>query len=79
MLIPGCWAVALSCDIGDCTCHPTTVRQFETPKYKEEVERLKTRIRELEKENDFYARLIEESNVNLLRSIKNGVKNIKKE
>jgi len=38
VLIPGCMAVAVSDDIDMCTCHPTTIRQFETPAYKEHVE-----------------------------------------
>lgn len=63
VLIPGCMAVAVSGDIDRCTCHPTTIRQFETPKYKEHVEELKKRIRELEKENDFYVNVLSENQI----------------
>ena len=64
VLIPGCMAVAVSDDIDRCTCHPTTIRQFETPAYKEHVEELKKRIRELEEENDFYAKVLSENLIN---------------
>lgn len=63
VLIPGCMAVAVSGDIERCTCHPTTIRQFENPKYKEHVEELKKRIRELEEENDFYANVLSENQI----------------
>lgn len=63
VLIPGCMAVAASGDIERCTCHPTTIRQFETSKYKEHVEELRKRIRELEKENDFYANVLSENQI----------------
>ena len=63
VLIPGCMAVAVSQDIEDCTCHPTTIRQFETQRYKEHVEELKKRIRELEEEIDFYAKVLSENEI----------------
>lgn len=63
VLIPGCMAVAVSQDIRDCTCHPTTVLQFETNRYKEHVKELERRIRELEEENDFYAKVLEENEI----------------
>lgn len=63
VLIPGCMAVAVSQDIRDCTCHPTTVLQFETNRYKEHVKELEKRIRELEEENDFYAKVLEENEI----------------
>lgn len=63
VLIPGCMAVAVSGDIERCTCHPTTIRQFETTKYKEHVEELKKRIRELEEENDYYASVLAENEI----------------
>ncbi len=63
VLIPGCMAVAVSGDIERCTCHPTTIRQFETPKYKEHVEELTKRIRGLEEENDFYANVLSENQI----------------
>ena len=63
VLIPGCMAVAVSQDIEDCTCHPTTIRQFETQRYKEHVEELKKRIRELDEENDFYAKVLAENEI----------------
>jgi len=63
VLIPGCMAVAVSQDIEDCTCHPMTIRQFETQRYKEHVEELKKRIRELEEENDFYAKVLADNEI----------------
>jgi hypothetical protein len=63
VLIPGCMAVAVSGDIDRCTCMPTTIRQFETPKYKKEVERLKGIIRRLEEENDYYADILERNQI----------------
>jgi hypothetical protein len=63
VLIPGCMAVAVSNDIDMCTCSPTTIRQFETQRYKEHVEELKKRIRELEEENDFYAKVLADNEI----------------
>lgn len=63
VLIPGCMAVAVSGDIERCTCHPTTIRQFEKTKYKEHVEELKKRIRELEEENDYYASVLADNEI----------------
>ena len=63
VLIPGCMAVAVSQDIRDCTCTPTTIRQFETQKYKEHVKELEKRIRELEEENDYYASVLAENEI----------------
>ena len=63
VLIPGCMAVAVSGDIDRCTCHPTTIRYFETRKYREEVERLKEIIRRLEEENDYYAEILEKNQI----------------
>ena len=63
VLIPGCMAVAVSNDIDMCTCSPTTIRQFETKRYKDHVEELKKRIRELEEENDFYAKVLSENEI----------------
>ena len=63
VLIPGCMAVAVSGDIERCTCHPTTIRQFEKQKYKDNVEELKKRTRELEEENDFYAKVLSENQI----------------
>jgi hypothetical protein len=65
VLIPGCWPVALSDDIELCACHPTTFASFEKERYRKEVERLKGIIRELEKENAFYADLLESSGVTI--------------
>ena len=65
VLIPGCMAVAVSDDIDRCTCHPTTIRQFETPAYKEHVEELKHVIRKLEKENEYYRKLLETNGVTI--------------
>lgn len=58
VLIPGCMAVAVSGDIEDCTCRPTTFHQFEKECYKKEVERLKDIIKKLEDENEFYRELL---------------------
>jgi hypothetical protein len=53
----------VSQDIDMCTCSPTTIRQFETPTYKKYVEMLIKRIRELEEENDFYAKVLSENKI----------------
>ena len=63
VLIPGCMAVAVTGDIDRCTCHPTRFVSFEKEKYQEEVERLKGIIKELEEENDFYAKVLEENEI----------------
>lgn len=63
VLIPGCMAVAVTNDIDMCTCAPTTIRQFEAPGFKKEIERLTKIIRDLEEENNFYADLLEKSGV----------------
>lgn len=63
VLIPGCMAVAVSQDITDCTCKPTTIMDFEKREYKEHVKELEKRIRELEEENDFYAKVLEENEI----------------
>ena len=65
VLIPGCMAVAVSQDITDCTCKPTTIMDFEKREYKEHVKELEKRIRELEKENEYYAQLLESNGVTL--------------
>lgn len=63
VLIPGCMAVAVSGDIEDCTCHPTTFASFERKKYQQEVERMKKIIKDLEEENDFYAKVLAENEI----------------
>ena len=63
VLIPGCMAVAVSQDIEDCTCHPTTFASFEKEKYQQEVKRLKKIIKDLEEENDFYAKVLAENEI----------------
>ena len=63
VLIPGCMAVAVTGDIDRCTCHPTRFASFEKEKYKEEVERLKKIIKDLEEENDFYAKVLAENEI----------------
>jgi len=65
VLIPGCMAVAVTNDIERCTCHATTFESFEREKYQKEVERLKGIIKELEKENEYYAQLLESNGVTL--------------
>lgn len=59
VLIPNCMAVAVSGDIEDCTCSPTTFAGFEREAFNEEVNRLKKIIKELEKENKHYCKLLE--------------------
>lgn len=39
------------------------IRQFETPTYKKYVEMLIKRIRELEEENDFYAKVLADNEI----------------
>lgn len=63
VLIPGYWPVAISNDMDMCICHPTTYAAFERESYQKEVKRLKSIIEELEKENNFYADLLEKSGV----------------
>jgi len=63
VLIPGCMAVAVSGDIERCTCHPTTFASFERESYRKEVQRLKEIIRNLEKENDFYADILADNQI----------------
>lgn len=63
VLIPGCMAVAVSGDIDRCTCHPTTFASFEKEKYQQEVERLKKIIKDLEEENDFYAKVLADNEI----------------
>ena len=65
VLIPGCMAVAVPGDIERCTCHPTTIRQFETPKYKEHVKELEKTIRSLEKENEYCRELLIKNKIKL--------------
>ena len=59
VLIPNCMAVAVSGDIEDCTWSPTTFAGFEREAFNEEVNRLKKIIKELEKENKHYRKLLE--------------------
>ena len=63
VLIPGCMAVAVTNDIDRCTCHPTRFASFEKESYQKEVKRLKDIIRELEAENEYYAKLLESNGV----------------
>lgn len=63
VLIPGCMAVAVSGDIEDCICHPTTFASFEKEKYQQEVERMKKIIKDLEEENDFYAKVLADNEI----------------
>ncbi len=63
VLIPGCMAVAVSGEIERCTCHPTTFASFERESYRKEILRLKGIIRELEKENDFYADILADNHI----------------
>jgi len=66
VLIPRCWSVTISGDIRDCTCHSTTYAAFERAEFKKkEVERLKCIITELEKENEYYRKLLERNEINL--------------
>lgn len=63
VLIPGCMAVAVSGDIEDCICRPTTFHQFEKECYKNEVERLKDIIKKLEDENEYYRKLLTKNRI----------------
>nr|DAX66399.1 MAG TPA: hypothetical protein [Caudoviricetes sp.] len=65
VLIPGCWSVVISGDIRDCTCHNTTYESFERDRYNVEVKRLKGIITELEKENEYYRKLLERNEIKL--------------
>lgn len=65
VLIPGCMAVAVSGDIERCTCHPSeeAFLSFARESYQNEVRRLKEIIKELRKENDFYAKVLSENEI----------------
>ena len=65
VLIPGCMAVAISHDIELCTCHSTTYAAFELDRYNVEIKRLKGIITELEKENEYYRKLLERNAIKL--------------
>ena len=67
VLIPGCMAVAVSGDIDRCTCHPSeeAYLSFARESYQKEVRRLKSIIKELRKENEYYANLLENNNIKL--------------
>lgn len=53
VLIPGCMAVAVSNDIGRCTCCDIlTEKDFEKQRYNDVVKRLKQEISELRHENE---------------------------
>ena len=62
VLIPGCMAVAVSNDIERCTCHSTTYESFERKRYNVEVKRI---ITKLEKENEYYRKLLERNEIEL--------------
>lgn len=66
VLIPGCMAVAVSGEIERCTCHPSeeSYRSYDREAYQKEVRQLKEIIRELREENDFYAKILEENEIN---------------
>ena len=65
VLIPGCWAVAISNDIRDCTCRreAQTFAAFERQEYNKEIKRLKAKIKELEDENEFYCKVLEHNKI----------------
>lgn len=63
VLIPGCMAVAVTNDLERCTCHPTSFASFGRESYRKEVERLKGIIKDLEEENDFYAKVLAENEI----------------
>ena len=67
VLIPGCWSVVLSGDIGDCTCKigPQTFASFERQEYNKEVKRLKAKIKELEDENEYYRKILENNEIEI--------------
>lgn len=58
VLIPACYAVAISGDIELCTCKPTNYKSFERERYNKEVKRLKGIIERLEEENEHYRQLL---------------------
>lgn len=67
VLIPGCWAVAISNDIHDCICHrePQSFSAFERQKYNKETKRLKAKIKELEDENEYYRKILERNEIEI--------------
>ncbi len=67
VLIPGCDAGAWTGDISRCTCHrePQTFAAFERQEYNKEVKRLKAKIKELEDENEYYRKVLENNEIEL--------------
>jgi hypothetical protein len=67
VLIPECWPVVLSGDIRDCTCkmEPQTFASFERQEYNKEVKRLKAKIKELEDENEYYRKILENNEIEI--------------
>lgn len=65
VLIPGCMAVAVSGDIERCTCSPSegAYLSFARESYQNEMRRLKEIIKELRKENDYYAKVLSENEI----------------
>lgn len=59
VLIPECWAVAISFDIAQCICHDEkTFADFERERYNETVKVLRDEIKALEDENKYLNRII---------------------
>ena len=65
VLIPGCMAVAVSNDIERYTCHNTTYESFERKRYNNEIKRLKGIITELEEENEYYRKILENNKIEI--------------
>lgn len=65
--VPGCWPVVMSGDIRDCTCHrePQTFAAFERQEFNGEIKRLKAKIKELEDENEYYRKVLENNEIEL--------------
>ena len=58
-------AVAVSNNIERCTCHNTTYESFERERYNNEIKRSKGTITKLEKENEYYRKLLERNEIKL--------------
>lgn len=67
VIIPCCMAVAVSGDIERCTCHrePQSFATFERAEYNKEVKRLKAKIKELEDENEYYRKVLENNEIEI--------------
>lgn len=68
VFIPGCWGGALSGDMTGCTCRLSeqetqSFDAYERKEFNNEVKRLKTKIKNLEEENEYCRNLFEKNEI----------------